>query len=212
MRLEPSHPRRAPWEPQTDGELICSASLIDGVGKEAEIPLRAAALSSIKRWHPEITFYTDGSATANMTDGASAVIVSKGDPESPEVIEKLRQRGARFACSFDAELVALTMASEWLETKAIPGVVCICTDSQAVIKAIENTGSKRDEALSLNKRLRRIGARTVLQWVTGHVGLPGNELADAEAKIATTEVLPLPSLLRGGQSQGASFFISSSIP
>jgi ribonuclease HI len=89
----------------------------------------------------------------------------------------------------DAEMAALQTAAEWMETQTqqTNGKICICTDSQAAVTALNNGGATRP---SLNKSLRRAGVRTILQWIPGHVEIPGNDAAYRLAKEASGEPLP----------------------
>ena len=46
------------------------------------------------------------------------------------------------------------------------------------------------EVDNLVRRINECPAHVSIQWIPGHSNIPGNELADAEAKKATTEAEP----------------------
>ena len=62
--------------------------------------------------------------------------------------------------------------------------VLVCTDSQSLCRALEGHGDTADE---LRNEIDKCPNELVIQWVPGHSDIPGNELADEEAKQATTE-------------------------
>ena len=63
----------------------------------------------------------------------------------------------------------------------------ICTDSLSVIMAIRNTESDHPtiiDILELAHHLLETGFEITLVWIPGHCSVPGNEMADVQAKIA----------------------------
>ena len=94
------------------------------------------------------------------------------------------KRGAAVTSSFDEEDRAMNIAIDYLSTSDI-GLsakrIAIVTDSQSLCVALLGT----DPELELLRfRLRCLNRPLVIQWVPGHAGVPGNELADEAAKKA----------------------------
>ena len=85
--------------------------------------------------------------------------------------------------SYDTEVAALILATEWIFRNAADSSVCvICSDSQSALIAIEGSGRKDGRLLDeLRTNLARVKCSVLLQWVPGHCGLIGNDWADVEA-------------------------------
>jgi ribonuclease HI len=61
----------------------------------------------------------------------------------------------------------------------------IITESISTLMAIEgNINSKNPKTLSLRKLLDEEREKVTFLWVPGYMGLPGNEIANEEAKAA----------------------------
>lgn len=90
---------------------------------------------------------------------------------------------------FTAELVGLLWALKWVETSKEERVV-ICSDSMSALMVLEGgEGAKArpdivSEILMVVYRLERQGCSVGFLWVPAHVGVEGNEVADAMAKEA----------------------------
>jgi ribonuclease HI len=207
--------RPEPWLPS--GSVRWSVGLhLDGWSSQATEmeALRKDALDTVARCGVSCrwTLYTDGSAVGGTSDGGSAAVVTRGDPCNPAVIHVSRQRGALRTCSFETEVTAMQLALDWCEG-ADDGDVLICTDSQALLRALTSAAANDEEAVgSLRRGLARARRKICLQWVPGHCGLPGNEAADFEAGIAAGRgatvdeedaVLSLPTPLSTAIAYGA---------
>lgn len=132
--------------------------------------------------HVEV--YTDGSkqegkvgyaAVARDTDGGSTILVRKRMEDHNSV--------------FQAEMAAIAQAVQWCRENIEQGSrVDICSDSKSALQAITTSIHRDPTALAIYKDLCRVREANVdvrLRWVKAHVGIPGNEEADAEAKRAT---------------------------
>ena len=137
--------------------------------------------------------YTDGSAAEGTRDGGSAVVVTTGDPRESEVVQKIKIRGRNLTSSYEEEREALQEAAKWIKanTRAGYNKVMNFTDSQFLVEAISSS-SKDTE--NIRSSLNGTGAHTIIQWVLGHVFIPGNETADKLANEAANsrEEEPIP--------------------
>jgi ribonuclease HI len=179
--------RPEPWRWKDSQRWSASLTLDGGSSKATALAtLHKDALDTVTRCgvHCRWIAYTDGSAMGGTSDGGSAAVITRGDPADPEVLHVRRRRGPQRTCSFDTEVMAMQLALDWCES-AGDGEVLVCTDSQALLRALTSESAKDGEAVgSLRRRLSRAGRKVWLQWVPGHCGLPGNERADFEAGVA----------------------------
>ena len=129
-----------------------------------------------------ITAYTDGSRTENGS-GAGYVIYYKNKPVAHASI-KLNDE----ATVFQAEIIALKKAAEYIRMNMEPRYGKILSDSQAALFALlslKNETSKSMTVLETVEELEHLALRANvrLAWVKAHVGIEGNEYADSAAKL-----------------------------
>ena len=131
----------------------------------------------------DYTIYTDGSAQGGVSNGGSAAIVTTGAASNPTRVHTSSCTGCRWTCSYDTEVAALILATEWILRNAADSSICvICSDSQSALIAIEGSGRKDGRLLDeLRTNLARVKCSVLLQWVPGHCGLIGNDWTDVEA-------------------------------
>ena len=163
-------------------------SLADGRKADAlphELCSRAAQLiSSFESTH----MYTDGSKSS---DGVGCAFVSGRDTRSFSLPAN--------ASVFTAELVAILKALCFIEVSGDAPFI-IFTDSLSSLLALMSFYPRHPTVQDILARLtflHRAGKDVQFCWIPSHVGISGNELADAAARRATsvppTRRLPLPA-------------------
>ena len=86
----------------------------------------------------DYTIYTEGSAQGGVSNGGSAAVVTTGAASNPTRVHTSSCTGCRWTCSYDTEVAALILATEWILRNAADSSVCvICSDSQSALIAIE---------------------------------------------------------------------------
>ena len=157
---------------------------IKGTGRAADYEtLKNETFRCIESHMPALTLYTDGSASDGTFDGGAAVVITSGPARSPTVVEVWKRRGSPLTCSFEEEKEAMSMAVQWIISNESEDTVVICSDSQSLLKAI---ASESDETSDIIAKLLQVKGYVVIQWVPGHMDIPGNEAADQAAKAAAT--------------------------
>ncbi|XP_029717331.2 uncharacterized protein LOC115260553 [Aedes albopictus] len=89
-------------------------------------------------------------------------------------------------CIMSAEIEAIYVALQYISGSDITGAV-IMTDSKSGCELIQNNSSKRERDQVIDNILE-LAARsgTAIQWIPGHTGVKGNEMADQLAKAGTS--------------------------
>ena len=82
----------------------------------------------------DFNVYINGTASSGLLNGGSSVVVTRRYPTSPRVVKTIRQRGARFTCSYEEEKRAL---EETVQT-GVPqnSSVTVFTDSESLYAAL----------------------------------------------------------------------------
>ena len=145
---------------------------------------RTDAIRVIRKSEAKWVIYTDGSASEGTHFGGSAMVVTQGDPENPVTIDKIKTKGRIITYSYEEEKEAMDSAIKWLEKNTVEehDKVLICIDSQSLTAALDN---ESPDVASLCRRLDAMDRHIDIQWVPGHMDIPGNELADKFANEAT---------------------------
>ena len=142
-----------------------------------------AATLRINEVNARYNIYTDGSASAGVSEGGAGVVVTTGDSITPTVLTTLQEKGAKITCSYEEEKRALEMALDWIQKNLKDAeTAAIYTDSQSICTALLSQTPYLDE---LRVRINATMALIAVQWIPGHSKIPGNELADTTAKLAT---------------------------
>ena len=152
-----------------------------------------------------VKIYSDGSAHDGEV-GAAVVLTRDG-----KTIKSLRYYLGPTSehTVFEAELIGIILGLYLIETETKANTTyAIGIDNQAALKALSSKFSKPGqylaaEAYQLAAKLRKSKGKKyslTLRWTAGHMGIPGNEEADEEAKKAAegriSEEQQLPKLLR----------------
>ena len=164
---------------------------LPGVDTKSSIPpeeIGAIATRRARELCSQYNIYTDGSASNGTTKGGAGVVVTSGDAEQPTIVANLQQRGAAITCSYDEELRAMQMAVDWSNNN-VPdnSSVTVFTDSQSLCIALKGTSPAVDR---LRRAISTAKPHITIQWVPGHCGVPGNEMADEAAKAAASKPGP----------------------
>ena len=167
---------------------------------ESEQIKRDAALRRIREVDAPVVIYTDGSAHRGTIRGGAAAIVTKGDPEHPEELHSMLMRGADFTCSYEEEVEAMKMATQYIrDNNKGDELFLICTDSQSLCMALRSFNPETDV---IRETLKDFNGSVIIQWIPGHSMIPGNELADFAAKEASNQIAPgRPITLRSANMQ-----------
>ena len=182
-------PESAPWE-KASTEITMKPTLCRPTKKTDPPETRlAAAQETLRRLPPaDVTVFTDGSAASGLENGGGGAAVLREDRE----VKRLKVPAGRYTSSYRAELAALAEALSFLRSvgrRWRPRQVLVCTDSQSAIRRLEEGPAAQTDDLAnriwtLLRTISDGGIRIHLQWVPGHSGLPGNELADEVAREA----------------------------
>lgn len=126
--------------------------------------------------------YTDGSKY-NDKVGAAYIIFS---PQGKQSIHKLKLHDC---CSvFQAELLSILRATDWIIQNNIQKSN-ILSDSKSGLTELKNPNSHNYFASRIHRNLHLAKTTNLninFYWIKAHIGIPGNELADREAKAATS--------------------------
>ena len=182
-------PSAPPWESAAEGVSIYTTTTRPTKRTDPPDKRLEAVRETLAELPPaDYTIYTDGSATEGAENGGAGVVIFRGETE----IRRIRTPAGRWTSSYRAELTALDSALEFLlgtDADPVLAEVRICTDSQSALTRLREGPAAQTDALAdrVWRRLRGLadrGTHVTLQWVPGHAGLPGNELADEVARAA----------------------------
>ena len=102
---------------------------------------------------------------------------------NPTIVDVLKQKGAKYTCSYGEEEDAMGLAMDWLEINLTQNALII-TDSKSVCDGLVHMNT---DLAPLLLRLNNYQNELTIQWVPGHCGIAGNELADQAAKEAAEQ-------------------------
>ena len=161
---------------------VCTAATNQNRRDAPEGALRILFMNHQAEHTQSLSVYTDGSKT-DQGVGWAAVFPT----------ETISGALPRHASVFTAELTAVSSALRSIEEH--PGTnFTIYSDSRSSLQAMQNIYSEQPLVQSIHKLLTRLdserGVRITFCWVPAHVGVPGNERADAAAKIMAEQGNP----------------------
>ena len=168
-------------------DLIIQTSLWNSSNCQCSTEERlSASLETIRRLGQfDAIIFTDGSAEGGTRRGGSAAVVFEGNIDNLQQVTTRLACGSAWTSSFETEGTAMRLACKYLSNERLAGNYLICTDSQSLLKALESgMGDCRSSIGELCRAIKKVPGRLTLQWVPGHCGLLGNEIADKAARDA----------------------------
>lgn len=135
----------------------------------------------LNSYKPVTAIYTDGFASNGTHNGGNKVVITTGPTQSPLVLDTTKRRESLLASSFEKEMEAMSMAVERIISNEPDGRTVMCSDSQSLLKAIANTCNDIYDVRT-SAKLVLVKGEVVLQWVPGHMDVPGNEAADRQPR------------------------------
>ena len=174
-------------------------SLLDpAVNKTTEANiLKSCALETIDSYpSSSIHAYTDGSAFKGTTFAGFGAYLTFPDGTSLKHCD-----ACGVNCSnFDAEIIAITSAikivhQSFEDRERDPCDLVIFTDSKSTLQALMDVSGSNDTnivhlANTINSLLASFNINITLQWIPGHSGIRGNDIADHLAKSGTQNEHP----------------------
>lgn len=146
-----------------------------------------------------IKVYSDGSAHDGNV-GAAAILKRNG---APDRMIKYHLGPATYHTVYEAELVGILLGLYLIKTECRGKVKCaLSIDNQAALKAVSSDMTKPGQHIAakilqaikqLKDRKNNSRFKLTFRWSAGHVGIGGNEDADAEAKSAAAGESSAPS-------------------
>ncbi|XP_023220173.1 uncharacterized protein LOC111622086 [Centruroides sculpturatus] len=126
--------------------------------------------------------FTDGSKVENQV-GASYLVMQN---EKEIYHDKFRLDDR---CTVhQAELFAILQSVRWIISTRLTGsIIIVNTDSKAAICYLQQFNNRNIMALEIKNLINKHELNIKIRWVKAHVGIMGNEKADALAKEATLQ-------------------------
>jgi len=157
--------------------------------KAEKINFTVLRKSRVDTYTEKDIIFTDGSKTKEGV--GCGCLITMGD----HVIWESSFKLPGYSTVYQAEVVAINKASEWVNNNFIEVPKCnifINSDSQSCLNSIENRLVKSLTVKSCKQSLQELGAahNLTVQWIKGHDDATGNQAADALAKQGASHGLP----------------------
>ena len=138
------------------------------------------------KWSNQLHIYTDGSKVPDKGISSAAFYV-------PHFSIYQGKRLSNFTSSYRAELAAIILALEWVEDINIYTGVIIFSDSLSGLLSLQRQNDEPfiTEILTITTKLKYKGIDIYFEWIPGHCGVIGNEIADACAKAALSNKIEI---------------------
>src|SRR6266481_152092 len=139
----------------------------------------------------EIKVYSDGSGHNGQVGAAVALICG----DQPVKILHYHLGPLTHHTTYEAEIIGVLLALQLIGKEWSGSMASVKLDNQAVIQALSSCQAKPGNSLlslihlhcdRLTVASRHRPISLCLDWISGHDGIRGNELADAESKKATS--------------------------
>uniref|UniRef100_A0A1I8GJU7 Protein kinase domain-containing protein n=1 Tax=Macrostomum lignano TaxID=282301 RepID=A0A1I8GJU7_9PLAT len=154
-------------------------TLADGCGRAVPTSVRRdRAMSALEQLTPcDIDAWTDGSVKEGIHDAWGAAVIC-----TRLWCQKITAPAGRIACSFQAEMVAISAALDYI-TQLPPEhglTVRILSDSKSALTALQSGPSRQVTAAGSRcwEVLAHMSRPCDFVWVPAHCDVPGNEQAD----------------------------------
>ena len=130
----------------------------------------------------DIKIFTDGSKLDTGKTGAAMVVRRNG--RKPET---RKYKLADHCTVYQAEMYAIYEAVIWVSKHGTGLTTAIYSDSRSSLDALKDRSHNSPLGVALLRTLSSLDPNTVVlfAWIRAHVGIDGNEAADAAAKLAT---------------------------
>jgi len=159
---------------------------------------RAAAVIEDAIANEDLRVYSDGSAVDGGVGGVAVLM------RNDEVVRKKRfcLGSNQEHTVYEGKLVGMILAIELLREEGGQGTMALGVDNQAAISATHKFISKSGHYLmdKFHNDLRKLipaqdKRKLIVRWTPGHEGIPGNEAADEQAKMAAKGDSSTPNTL-----------------
>jgi ribonuclease HI len=131
----------------------------------------------------QISFFHQKSESTDIFSKTKFLSPNKKNERAGSVVITYRRRVHQQSTVFSTEQEAIIKAI-WL-TKGTQRNKVIITDSLSTLTAINgNNHTENPETIKLSEVMQRLKKQITLLWIPGHMGIPGNEQTDEEAKEA----------------------------